>query len=483
MDKKKALFAAFVLAVSAVTAGCDKKDKQPKEEDTPVTADSFGNYAENDTGEKEFIELSDSDFKTIFVPVNIMEEEAPVTVKRIDLSGIEIEEKVPVCYKAENVEKYVSEHNTYQRFNENGYIISSSYGVDDGGIPQYDWHDYIDKPVKGQIEGGYVRGKDCYIYVEYDVLMGGNCYNNSILKYDTESGKTEEIYSWSSEDISETSVNSYIFGDDSAFLIYFKKTGDEESNSRLWTIKRVDLDTKEVITAFEETRPMSYVYLTNDNVGNVFYNWVAYDDDSNEERREIYKFDKENGNFKIIDEHESSDEINKNESTDEIKSSAFFNDKFYSLVKPEGKRKLDIVCDSYRIGTRITNAKIVYADNECFLLKNDDQLNVYNINKMEHYVLNVKGLGEQFLMSDGKLFIASGDTGFKQPLYCLIPELGLAYKVGENNVYANMTCINGGIQINGKHREDITSINSDGTQVFTHSYDVTDSIYLIYDKD
>ena len=105
MDKKKALFAAFVLAVSAVTAGCDKKDKQPKEEDTPVTADSFGNYAENDTGKKEFIELSDSDFKTISVPVNIMEEEAPVTVKRIDLSGIEIEEKVPVCYKAENEEK------------------------------------------------------------------------------------------------------------------------------------------------------------------------------------------------------------------------------------------------------------------------------------------------------------------------------------------------------------------------------------------
>lgn len=472
MDKKKALFAAFVLAVSASTAGCDKKDKNPKIEDSSVTADSFGNYAENDTGEKEFIELSDSDFKTINVTTSIMEEDAPVNVKRIDLSNVEIEPKIPICYRAENVEKYINDHNVYYCLDDKGYVISSSYGIkhEENALPVYDWHDYIDKPVDGYICNSYLRGKDCFLYIRYDSNINTvDCYNNALLKYDTESGKTAEIYSWASDDLEEESFGNCVFSSDSVFIMYLKRTENEGISGTSWTIKKVDLDTGEVTTALEETNSMSYFDLNCDNIGNVYYKLYLSDEDNNSITK-IYKYDEESKKFVLLSEVESNDVT---------KSSELFNGKLYSLVKPENKRRLDIVCDSYRIGTNVTNAKIAYADDDCFILKNDDNLNVYNITKMEHYVLDVKGMGGQVVMSDGILFFDSGDSGFAQPLYCMIPELGLTYKVGDNGIYENMTCINGEIRFDGKHREDTTYKILNGLYENTHSFDVVDSTYTL----
>ena len=87
-------------------------------------------------------------------------------------------------------------------------------------------------------------------------------------------------------------------------------------------------------------------------------------------------------------------------------------------------------------------------------------------------------LGQKAVMSDGKLFIGLGDTSFEKPLYCVIPELGLTYKIIDSGIYDDMKCINGKVCFNGRHRETVEYKSDDGLNEITHQFDVIDSAYV-----
>ena len=467
---KKFFCSVLALVLSAAAVGCnDKKKPESEEEDIPVMTDTLGDNTKEDTGTVGFSEFSDSDFKTINVTVRDADGEAPVSVKRIDLSGVVIEDKVPVCYNAENVEEHIKKHNTYYYTDEDGVTRSYMYDTDgENGIPLYDWHDFLDKPVKGYIEDCYVRGNDCFIYVMYQVPLSASCYDHAVFRYDTESGETEEIYSWSAANINETTDGNCLFTENAVFLVYYNIIKEDSPRTVGATVKRLDLDTKEIKTVFEGNDYISSASFMCDKDGSVYFN-KQEENDSGQSSVNVYKYDEESGKFGKVDEIVVSDEV---------KANIISNGKRYSLVKPEGKRKLDMVCDNYRIGTDVTNAKIVYADDKSFVLQNDDQLNVYNIVKKEHYVLDVSRLGQKAVMSDGKLFIGLGDTSFEKPLYCVIPELGLTYKIIDSGIYDDMKCINGKVCFNGRHRETVEYISDDGLNKTTHQFDVIDSVYV-----
>ncbi|MCR5599785.1 MAG: hypothetical protein K6G33_03445 [Ruminococcus sp.] len=459
MDKK-ALCAALVLAVSAVTAGCDDKEKpKPKDEDIPVTSDSFGDYAE-DTA--EYREIADNEFKNINLATNIIKSEAPVEVECIDLSGIELGERVPVCFNEQNVEAYVRAKQVY--------VYDRNEHAD---FPFYDWHDFVNKPVKGCIKSIYVRGRECFLNVVYEVMLDYTVYDQAVLRYDADSGVAEEIYSWSSSDVDEYADRRCIFAYDSVFFTYCKKFEDN-SDVVLTTVKRLDLDTGEVTTVTQtsleddDTHDRMTVYI--DTYGELKMSRSIVDDTSGEViSSETLVYNNESDRFEKSAEMYVSDEV---------KTQAYFGGKRYYLVKPEGKRKLDIVCDSYRVGTGQTSGDIVYADDACIVLKTKEKVHYYDLTKKEHCIFDATGFGDNAVMCDGKLFMGR-NASFELPVYCIIPQLGMAYPITESGLYDDFVSKDGKVIFSGGHMENIEIRSNDSESYQSHSFDVIDRIYIV----
>ena len=92
MDKRIIPVAAALLVLSAFLTGCsDSKKKKKPSDDTGVN-----DTVVSETTEPEFREYSNDDFKRIDVELTYSDEKLPAEVSIMDLSGLDLGERVPV---------------------------------------------------------------------------------------------------------------------------------------------------------------------------------------------------------------------------------------------------------------------------------------------------------------------------------------------------------------------------------------------------
>ena len=422
MDKKlfRTMAAAFMLAVTAVSAGCEDKN-----EPQPVTSEDTGDYSETideapeTTEAPEYREYAESDFKDVDLSVTIVDKEPPVEISSVDISGLDYGEKVPVCNKEEFAEEYYTSMREYSN-----------------GMPMYNWKNFAGKAVKGIPHRCYVWNGKCYIYVIYECFDSADW---SLFSYDMAGGKAEEIYSWSAADLNEHSYRNACFCDGSLFFAYSGKDG----NTPTCTVKRLDLETGKEKTLYEAADIDITVWLHTNDSGNA--ELQEYHNVS-ENNTVIYRYDSDRDEFV----KESAIDAPK----ERILSSDCFNGVYSYLIKSEGKRKYDLVNDYYRIGTALTTGRIVYADEKLAILYNNVKLHIYNLEKMEHCVLDVSDLGSDMAVYDGKLFIGNRSSDFRMPVYCIIPELGITYPIVEDGIYSDICATADGVTFNETSRQD-----------------------------
>ena len=165
-----------------------------------------------------------------------------------------------------------------------------------------------------------------------------------------------------------------------------------------------------------------------------------------------------------------------------------FNGVYSYLVKPEGKRTYELVNDYYRIGTALTTGRIVYADEKIALLYNNVKLHIYNLEKMEHCVMDISDMGNDMAVYNGMLFIGNRGNEFRMPVYCMIPELGITYPIVEDGTYSDISPAPDGVTFY-ETSQDVQEINGyeitdDNGVVFyaggySHSYDRIDKVYTV----
>lgn len=457
MDKRKlrAFAAALVIAAVSANVGCeDKKKPQP----VPTESETGGDYREENSEAPEvtekpvFREFAESDFKDITLSVNMVDKEPPVEVSSVDISGFDFGEKVPVCNKEEFVEDY---YNNKEQHN---------------GQPVFRWQNFVNKPIKGVTYKCCIWNGKCYIYVLHDNF---NIYDWELYSYDMAGGKPEEIYSWSAETPDEYCESMSYFCDGAMFYTYFRK----EENDNLKQVKRFDLETGKETVIYEDRGIDVGIWLNEDYSGNILlqeYHNVSHEDTV------IYIYDSDKGEFVKENGTEAPE--------GHIVASDRFNGVYSYLVKPEGKRKYELVNDYYRIGTALTTGRIVYADEKIALLYNNVKLHIYNLEKMEHCVMDISDMGNDMAVYNGMLFIGNRGNEFRMPVYCMIPELGITYPIVEDGTYSDISAAPDGVTFY-ETSQDVQEINGyevtdDNGVVFfaggySHSYDRIDKVYTV----
>ncbi|SEH51783.1 hypothetical protein SAMN02910265_01187 [Ruminococcus flavefaciens] len=388
MNKMISMIAAAALAVSCFSCSDDKKKKEePKPTDTAVNEDTGDTLVT----EPVYREYSEDDFKTIDVSLSYPDREPPVNVSSVDLSGLDFGSKVPICNKAENVESYYT----------NDYYVP----VDTG----QDWSSYKDKAEKGFAANCYMYGGKYYIVAVYRAAFVGN-YDFSLFQYDESSGKNEEIYSWSSNDINERYMQTPVLANGKMLYSVYNET------DKISKVYAYDLDSGDVKIIYENSSPDKFIYVSRDNMG--FPSMIVYDTD-----------------FYVIETlfYEEDSESFISDKTDDlggrVVSQNIINGAPFYLVRPEDSQMLDMVSDHYRVSLSYIGGDIVYGDDKMFIVKNYTLIHIYDMEKMEHYILDVEDMGDEAVYSKGFVFLSSTFRDYDSPVYCIKPDMGIVYPI------------------------------------------------------
>ena len=115
---------------------------------------------------------------------------------------------------------------------------------------------------------------------------------------------------------------------------------------------------------------------------------------------------------------------------DVVTSNVFSGVPFY-LVKPDDTAYLDMVSEYYRVSLSYPGGVIIYGDDKMFIVKNYTLIHMYDLEKMEHYILDVHDMGDIAAYSGGFLFLGSMYRNHQIPFYCIKPEFGIVYTIAE----------------------------------------------------
>ncbi len=392
MNKRISLIAAAVFAFSSVLTACDDKEKpKPKQKDTAVNEDTGDTLVT----EPVYREYSEDDFKTIEVSLSYPERESPANISSVDISGLDFGSKVPICNKAENVKTY----------------YSSDYGIPEE-YTGVDWSSYVDKAEKGAARNCCIYGSKCYIVVEYRASVFGN-YEFSLFRYDESSGKNEEIYSWSSKDIDEMLMETPVLSNGKMFYSVYNK------NDKTSKVYAYDINSGGEEIIYESGSFDGLISVRHDDKG---YPMIDLYDDTD---------------FKVTETlyYEADSERFISDKADDLGGKVFSNDVFngvpYYLVTPEDKNKLDMVSEYYRVSLSYPGGDVVYGDEKMFIVKNYTLLHMYDLEKMEHYILDVEDMGDKAVYSGGFVFLSSLYREYEAPVYCIKPDMGIVYPIAE----------------------------------------------------
>lgn len=425
-----------ILAALTLMAGCFScsEEKDSKSDNKPVEADTTISEADGSVDEPvvqqqaEFREYNAEDFKTINVNLTKTDKEPPFKLHSLNISELDFGERMPPCKQGEYRDKYKPDFSDIDDPD-----IDDEYREYMESV-RTEWENICKVPAKGAIQFWRQCGNDIYAAVGYDTYCSGGDHEVSIFRVDGLTGEATEIYRHSDPESSfyvETiavpngkvylSVKDkglmYLDGDKLVPMHYLE--GYSHSLMGDSSDKLVFMSTKEDLKEV----PVDY----EAKEGEVFRRYSE---------NEAYLI---NGEEMVISEYlpdkDEWKEISRRTYTpEEINSGIEYENlpRVYGKLaahteKPEGKRKLDVVTDEYRVGTGITGLDILYADHDRLVVKlsNKNIVHVFDMAKMEHYVLDCSGLAPMSQYFGGGIFVYANNI--ESNIYYIMPELGLTF--------------------------------------------------------
>ena len=306
----------------------------------------------------EFRELTDADFKDISINWKYTDEKAPFKAQLYDLSDIDLGEAdmSPVQSGDSAIEAALNE----------AMRELESEDSDNNRITSYHYY-------KGCL---YLR-----------ILSAGNASGSyadtswSLIRYELNSGKKEEVYRWTASSENEYCRENPRFVDNELFFIVMN---DNECN-----VDILDIESGNVRRVFSKSASNGFLF-------------------------------KSSGCISLrINNNNSENLYSYNMKTDTFEKARFTT---YSST-PNEDIKFFFKNDIYSFVTDADYFRMLYCDDKTFILTNGYQIHFYDIEKMEHCVMFTTSIGGTPSFYDGYVFL--GGDG----IYCLKPELGIVYTV------------------------------------------------------
>lgn len=425
-----------ILAALTLMAGCFScsEEKDVKSDSKPVEADTTISEADSSVDEPvvqqqaEFREYNAEDFKTINVNLTKTDKEPPFKLHSLNISELDFGERIPPCKQGEYRDKYKPDFSDIDDPD-----IDDEYREYMESV-RTEWENICKVPAKGAIQFWRQCGNDIYAAVGYDTYCSGGDHEVSIFRVDGLTGEATEIY----------------------------RHSDPESSFYVETIAvpngKVYIDVRDKGLMYldgDKLVPMHYLdgyshYLMGDAADRMIFlstkNILEEIPDDYEPQPSEYWEEREGKKYLIKgQERVYSEYLPDKDEWKEIARKTYTQEEVYSDVnldndlpwvygklaahteKPEGKRKLDVVTDEYRVGTGITGLDILYADHDRLVVKlsNKNIVHIFDMAKMEHYVLDCSGLAPMCQYFEGGLFVYASNTDSN--LYYIMPEMGLTF--------------------------------------------------------
>ena len=412
---KYLLRAGAILLAAVMLSGCSLSKTNSSDEEPFVSEDS----APKQNDEPVFQELTEADFTEIEVNVSVNEAaDLPIEMNTLEIKNVDFGARISPC-KKEDVRDQFIEENIRER--------NAGANVADEWIEFHRNYltDLCSLPAKGIPWVGAFHGDMAYFGVLFDDLCnltaGMSGHEWSIFSCDTTTGKTQELWNYSStEQRVFMSSMRYCQGKLYFIVSYFDHT-EEVSNNSVKTFSRnvlmeLDPDTgeaKEIASGMSgESDEIGYLIDTKSD--RLFF--AVYD--SREPKNTITtirEYDPASGEF--------SDIVSGNDI-----GIPYCGCEGIAYSERTEDRKTRVVTDWYTVDTGVT-ASLSAANDHRFYLHGTDMYNntiiyCYDLNQREKYKLNVSGIGGLFSISGDYVLTSTGMFN-----YCLIPDLGAAFPV------------------------------------------------------
>lgn len=428
-----------IIAALTLMAGCFScsEKKKPESDNKPAKSDISVSEPDGAMEEPvvqqqqqtEFREFKEDDFRTINVNITKTDKEPPFKLHDLSISDLDFGERIPPCKQGEYRDKYKPDFsdiwNPYTFYSDDEYMNQHMEG----------WEKSCTEPAKGAIQFWRQCGNDIYAAVGYDTYCTGGDHEASIFRVDGLTGEATEIYRHSDPE-SSFNVETIAVPDGKVYISVMDKG-------------LMYLDGDKLV-------PMHYLdgyshYLMGDAADKMVFlstkNILEELPDDYEPQPTEYWEERDGKKYLITgQERIISEYLPERDEWKEISRKTYSQGEVYSDVnldndlslvygklaahteKPEGKRKLDVVTDEYRISTGITGLNILYAEHDRLVvrLSNKNVVHIFDMEKMEHYVIDCTSLASNCQYYEGGLFVYSngGNGGY---LYYIMPETGLTF--------------------------------------------------------
>ena len=393
---KKLFCILLALCMSCAALSCSESKKDPKND----------TVAEETITEKPFIDCTDTRFKEITVNLSITDGEPPISLTDLNIDSIDFGECIPSC-TANCI------HDTAQP--------PESYR----GIAEYCCTD----------------GNMLYFVVNYD--MG--CHEFAIFSYSPESAETSELYHLSDAD-NEQYITDIMATDGDVYVIY--------ADTACRTFAKIERGSEQFRDIYSGSKNMQFYESESNRV--ILQEYT--DSGTNEWVESFIEYDTDSGQVNILRENcrtESSGyPVARPTGTPDFSVTAIT----AWREKPEGSRKYDIVSDYWRIPSGVTNPQIIYASPEKLIFivsigtdyigNNKTELHSLDLEKGEHYTLDITSLGDSFCYVNGFVIAMKAYDYYsneEKSIYCISPETGMTFPIamGSNCFIWNMNNSNG----------------------------------------
>ncbi|WP_295080870.1 hypothetical protein [Ruminococcus sp.] len=412
------LFTVFVFAAALFSCNDKKDDITPEKPENVVTESAFESGGDTVVSENADIEnaseesgsaaaeegtsqkriISSDEFRSINVSTVFTGEKADCEIKSYDLRGMDFGERIPVCNRAENAEKFYE-----------GMKGDRIVDLDDMEYrARVDWHDYSDKPEKGFMINSFADNGKIYLLVDYGLIIDNSnshkgCYDWALFSYDTGSGRTDEVYSWSSDAVDKYCSN-VILRDNEVFCCI--------SRGEKVYVNVIDLSSGKERTVFEKESGSERFALTTGSRFSLIFATTSTDtvflvetieELSYSHKQRMYYYDSDNDCF----------------AEDYIRINPFFS---------SGGT---ISTDEYEFNVSEGSIGLIYMEKDRLYFYGNDCIETYDLEKNECYMNSMSDIDffYEIGVKDGKIFLLGRD------LKCLIPEQGLIFDVLDSGEY------------------------------------------------
>lgn len=367
---------------------------------------------ESISAEEDFKFLSDNDFRNINVKLTMTNKQLPGDIRTIDVSELNMGERIPIFNKAEYFE---------EAYRKNSFLKAGE-----------DWSERKECPEKANIVRLYRKDNKVYIAACYGKSRTDSYqwtelfYEFAVFCYDLETQKSQEVFSWSSDSLDKKCYDLEFCNEKLFYSV---------SEPEKYYVESFDLSSKEEKIIFEEN---SKGKISVDAFEEIERLLLHNDDD------ELYFY-----NLKEDIALGQEEYITLNEEEYAAKNK----------LKNADMDKINQFLDSFSPGTIITGPDYYFlsedylgmtisVNKDRFILSSGYRIDTFDTAKKEHYISSLDQVGVTLFEYDGKVLLSGINS-----IMCLVPEMGLVYNVLETG------SINQEISINSKIIYDCTEGN------------------------